>query len=172
VSRFNDDGDWDYGRYSLWERAMTNALSGRRGQAALADLEQALLALPQKRLIDGALACNGEVCAVGALVVRNRVAAGEDRAAVLADLERATDPEEYNDNADVTATYGAKHGRMAYAMAWRIAELNDEDCRNATPEWRYEYVLDWVRKAQLPASRVQRSVLDASPSASVLGEQA
>ena len=42
MSRFSDDGaDWDYGRWSLWNQAVTNAISGKRGQAALADLEAA-----------------------------------------------------------------------------------------------------------------------------------
>jgi hypothetical protein len=153
MSRFYDDGDWDYGRWMLWEQATQRALSGKRGQAALRDLEGALLALPEKRLIESYLAKDGEVCAVGALVLAKRCQAGETREAVLADMERISDPEDYC-AADVTASEGKKHGRMAYAMAWRIAELNDEDCRDATPERRYEYVLAWVRKAQLPAAGV------------------
>ena len=154
MSRFYDDGDWDYGRWELWEQATSRALAGKRGQAALRDLEQALLALPEKRLVEGYIAKDGEVCAVGALVLAKRCAAGESRAAVLAELERLSDPEgDYA--ADVTASLGRKYGRMAYAMAWRIAELNDEDCRGATPEWRYEYVLNWVRKAQGAAVAVQ-----------------
>lgn len=149
MTRFDDDGAyWDYGRYMLWEQAVKNALSGRRGQTALAALEAALLALPEPRLIEGYIAKDGEVCAIGALVLAKRCAAGEDRDAVLAELERRSDPEE-GYVADQTATVGSKYGGMAYSMAWRIAELNDEDCRNATPERRYEYVLDWVRKAQL-----------------------
>lgn len=147
MTRFADDGDWDYGRWMLWEQAVANALAGKRGQAALAELEVALVALPEKRLIDSRLAWKGEVCAVGALVLAKRCAAGDDRDTVLAEMERASDPEEYF-AADVTATYGQNYGRMAYAMAWRIAELNDEDCRGASPEARYEHVLAWVRKAQ------------------------
>lgn len=153
MSRFADDGDWDYGRWCIWEQAITNALAGRRGQAALADLEAALLALPEPRLIEGAIAKDGEVCAVGALVLANRVAAGEERAAVLNELESQSDRETFygGEMADQTALVGAKHGRMAYAMAWRIAELNDEDCRGATPEARYSYVLAFVRKARGPS---------------------
>jgi len=147
MTRFSDDGDWDYSRYCLWESAVANALAGRRGQAALADLEAALLALPEHRLIESHLAKDGEVCAVGALVLANRCAAGEDRAAVLADLERISDPEEYY-AADVTACFGHQYGRMAYAMAWRIAELNDEDLGGLEPEARFERVLAWVRKAR------------------------
>lgn len=149
MSRFNDDGDWDYGRWSLWEQATTKALEGRRGQAALADLEAALLALPEHRLIESHLAHEGEVCAVGALVLHNRCAAGESRAAVMADLEQI-DRSVWDDAgyaSDVTASTGKRYGRMAYAMAWRIAELNDEDFRGVSPEERFTRVLAWVRQA-------------------------
>lgn len=145
MSRFWDDGDWDFGRYSLWEQATRNALSGKRGQAALADLEEALLALPEPRLIEGALAENGEVCAIGALVLHKRRQQGEQRALVLADMERFG---REDDIADVTAGMGQRWGNMAYAMAWHIAYLNDEDCRNLNPEQRFRFVLGWVRKAQ------------------------
>src|SRR6185369_14922087 len=67
MTRFSDDYDWDFGRYMLWEQAVTNAMSGRRGQAALRDLEEALVALPEKRLVD-TLCKDGEVCAISALV--------------------------------------------------------------------------------------------------------
>jgi hypothetical protein len=147
VSRFYDDGDWDYGRYMLWEQAMTRAIGGKRGQAALADLEQALLALPSHRLVEGYIAKEGEVCAIGALVLAKRTAAGESRDVVLAELERVSDPEEEY-VADVTASLGTKYGNMAYSMAWRIAELNDEDLRGRSPEERFDQVLRWVRKAQ------------------------
>jgi len=158
MSRFYDDGDWDYGRYSLWEQATKRSLEGKRGQAALADLEQALLALPSHRLVEGYLAKEGEVCAVGALVLAKRAAAGESRDDVLAELERVSDPEEEY-VADVTASMGKRYGGMAYAMAWRIAELNDEDCRGMEPERRFEYVLGWVRKAQGKTAAVPKETL-------------
>jgi len=62
MSRFVDgDGDdefWmlDQGR---WERNARAALKGKRGRKALAEIREALLALPEKRLIEGAL------CTVG-----------------------------------------------------------------------------------------------------------
>lgn len=43
----------------LWRSNVKRALAGKRGQAALRDLRDALLALPEKRLIEGAL------CTVG-----------------------------------------------------------------------------------------------------------
>lgn len=88
MSRFGEgDGEEFAGQYELWRANVRRALAGRKGQAALRDLEAALLALPAPRLIHGHLAHNGEVCAVGALVVHRRTTRGEDRALVLADLE-------------------------------------------------------------------------------------
>ena len=67
MSRFGD-GDYEpvidkRGREidttGLWRANVARALRGRRGQAALRDLREALLALPEKRLIEGAL------CTVG-----------------------------------------------------------------------------------------------------------
>jgi len=62
VSRFGDydgDGDERFNGGDLWTHRAHLALSGKRGRAALAELRAALLALPEKRLIEGAL------CTVG-----------------------------------------------------------------------------------------------------------
>jgi len=62
MSRYVDGDDddefavLDQGR---WERNARAALKGRRGRKALAEIREALLALPEKRLIEGAL------CTVG-----------------------------------------------------------------------------------------------------------
>lgn len=72
MSRFDsldDDGGIPMG---LWEQMVSNAITGKRGQAALAELELALEALPSKRLIYGSLAKEGTVCAVGAYVASKR----------------------------------------------------------------------------------------------------
>lgn len=141
MSRFNDEGaEWDYGRYMLWETAMGRALSSPRGQAALALMEEALLALPVKRLIYSALAKDGEVCAVGAYVLHRRVARGAAPDVVLEELEQY-------EGADDTASLGRAEG-LAYSVAWRLGELNDVDFADCSPELRYERVLAWVRRAQ------------------------
>lgn len=170
MSRFYDDGDWDYGRYMLWETAVSNALAGKRGQAALADLEAALLDLPEHRLIHGAVAKEGEVCAIGALVLAKRTEAGEPREKVLADLSRYND-EANDDIADVTACLGAKHGNMAYAMAWQIAYLNDEEVYHlASPEERFQTVLAWVRRARGTTSDSPESLPESQPGGAAAGK--
>lgn len=62
MSRFRDyDGeDEDYpNAWALWQKRVDLAMAGRRGKQALTDLKMALLALPDRRLIEGAL------CTVG-----------------------------------------------------------------------------------------------------------
>lgn len=65
MSRFADNFDDDY-EYAVldqgrWERNAHAALKGKRGRRALAELREALLALPEPRLIDGALCTVGGV---------------------------------------------------------------------------------------------------------------
>ena len=57
MSRFNDDGDGpEYPNAgALWQQSIKLALRGKRGLQALKDLREALLALPEKKLIDRAL---------------------------------------------------------------------------------------------------------------------
>lgn len=70
MSRFDYDGDGM--PWGLWEATVSRALGGRRGQQALAELETALLELPEPSLIEGHLAYGGATCAVGALVAHRR----------------------------------------------------------------------------------------------------
>jgi hypothetical protein len=61
MSRFSDDGYDEFypNQAALWHANVHRALTGKRGKKALAELREALLALPEKRLIEGAL------CTVG-----------------------------------------------------------------------------------------------------------
>ena len=52
--------------YGLWLGAVARATNSKRGQQTLRDLEQALLAIPDKRLAYEHVAHEGDVCAVGA----------------------------------------------------------------------------------------------------------
>jgi hypothetical protein len=63
---YDDDSDTAVLDMGRWEHNARVALKGKRGRKALAELREALLALPEKRLIEGA------VCTVGAEKRRER----------------------------------------------------------------------------------------------------
>jgi len=88
VTRFGSEYEEQFpGQGELWEANLGRAISGKRGQAALRDLEQALLEMPEKKIIRGKIADRqGQVCTVGLLALHRRTRAGEDRATVLAAL--------------------------------------------------------------------------------------
>jgi hypothetical protein len=135
-SGYADDGD--YGATNLWRGAVTRALSGKRGQAFLKELLSALDGLPEKKLIEGSLAEEGQFCALGAVAH----ARGLDVSVV-----QKPDPDDYYGNADEMASMFG----IARAMAAEIMYMNDEYLdsyihKDVSPERRYEVVRDWVAK--------------------------
>jgi hypothetical protein len=152
--RINYSDEEDYpGQFHLFQANCARSLCGKAGQAALRELEAALLALPTKRLIAGKLAEQGDVCAIGALALYK----GDTEAA----LEQHD--EEYME--DVGEAYG-----LPRLVAWKVVEANDVDNEDysirapgpseyqwphytpgyqlrikTTPEERYDAVLKWVQ---------------------------
>jgi hypothetical protein len=177
MSRFDFDYDGEGLPWGLWETVVSNALGGRRGQAALAEMEAALVALPERKLVHGRLAVDGAVCAVGAFVAHRRAERESmDLQAVIDAMAagvqcwcghgRDTHTEglcggthwgnhpcscqHYEPDYSEDATETADAGAregLAYTVAWHLAYLNDEKFRDATPEQRYEQMLGWVRRA-------------------------
>ncbi len=99
MSRFNDYDDYEGEPEQIlaqgrWEHNARVALKGKRGRQALRDLREALMALPEHRLIEGA------VCTVG---VEQR------KAARLAAAER--------EKADYDRRYAAEWGPLALDTA-------------------------------------------------------
>ena len=134
---YSDDEDWP-GQFELWQANCLRSLRGKRGQEELRVLRDALLALPDKRLIDGELvSADGEdVCAIGAYAKAKGL-----------DLQKY-DPE------DETDAVGIEAG-MPRLVAWKVVEMNDMEFgrwdaypAKMTPEKRYEKMLAWV-EAQL-----------------------
>jgi hypothetical protein len=174
MSRFDlDDGEglpWE-----LWEQIVSRALGGRRGQEALSALEEALVALPEPRLIDGHLAADGAVCAVGAYVAYRRAQeVGVDIASVVDAMavgvrcscghardqhrEKCLGPgwqgkpcwcDEYKpEESDIYDTTDAgQNAGLSHVIAWHLAYLNDEQFGGLSPEDRYDRVLTWTRRA-------------------------
>lgn len=132
---FSEDEDFP-GQFGLWQANCQRSINGKVGQAILRELEQALLALPSKRLIADELENReGDVCVVGALVKYRGI------------TELKNDPEEMED-------VGVELG-MPRMVAWKVVCLNDVELGSygmfaATPEQRYEKVLRWVQKQIAP----------------------
>lgn len=148
---YSDEEDYP-GQFGLWQGNCQRSLKGRAGQAALRELEAALLALPDKRLIEGELADDeGSVCAIGALAKHEGRLTEELRAEGEYDME------------DVGVDLG-----MPRLVAWKVVEMNDIQFAGTdlvfgegpyrwpgeqpyfyvpiTPEQRYERMLAWVRE--------------------------
>lgn len=101
-----------------WRGAVESAIRGKRGQALLRELIEALDAMPDKRLSSGSFAtAEGEFCTLGAL--------GAKRGTKMDDLgdEDDCDPREV----------GRRFG-IARALAAEIMFLNDE---YAVGEWKW-----------------------------------
>jgi len=109
-----------------WRGAVNSAIRGKRGQALLKELLEALDAMPDKALIAEELQDDqGDVCALGCL--------GMKRGLPVADL----DPEDPETLAEV---FGVSN-----ALIREIAYINDEGVVE-TPEERFRYVRMWVEK--------------------------
>lgn len=143
MSRFEYLDDEDGLPWGMWEAIVSRALGGQRGQRALAEMEEALLALPEQKLIEGALANDEGVCGIGALIAHKRAKRdGIEMAAAMADMPRGEDGGIYE------TAYAGQAAGLKWTVAWHMAYLNDETFHEATPEERYEKMLAWLRRAQ------------------------
>ena len=158
--RLNYSDEEDYpGQFNLWEANCRRSLQGKAGQRELRELEAALLALPEKRLIHGTLTNEeGGVCAIACYAKHKGI-----------DLAKF-DPEYESDTVGIVAG-------MPRLVAWKVVALNDVEFEGRyayaegptreptypsyaphhgvwtffpyTPEERYERVLAWVREQLL-----------------------
>ena len=122
-SGYSDDcGGWDL---ICWRGAVKSALKGKRGQAFLIELSDALDAMPGKRLIADSLQAEGEFCTIGVV--------GAKRGVDMTSL----DPD---DREAVGEAFG-----ISPAMASEIVFMNDEGSWQAeTPEQRWVRMRKWV----------------------------
>lgn len=108
-----------------WRGAVNSAIKGKRGQALLKELVEALDAMPEKRLIPNELIQEGEVCALGALAIKRNL-----------DISNV-DPEDY---VSVAGKFNA-----AEALVREIVYINDE-WFYGTAEERWRRMREWAVK--------------------------
>lgn len=148
--RFAGDYEENFaGQWALWEKNLRRNFSGKPGQAILRELREALLALPEKRLIQTRLADEqGNVCTLGALAAYRAA----DRTAELVELAELIEEE-----GDFIDEWEAQEQTLAVArgmgvktpMAVELAYINDDGPHEETPEARYERVLRYLDKVIL-----------------------
>ncbi len=125
-SGYVDDCDIDQWDMIRWRGAVQSAIKGKRGQAFLRELLDAMDGMDEKVLIAGDLEKDGDVCAIGAV----GKARGLDMATV--------DPE--------CPEQVAKLFGIAQALACEIQYLNDDWSYSEKPEARFKRMRSWVAR--------------------------
>lgn len=133
-SGYDDDyGSDDQWALIMWRGAVASATKGKRGQALLREMRDALDAMPVKALVaDDLVTPAGEVCALGAVAVR--------RGMTVVDAKgmQVLDPE---DREAVAKAFG-----IAEALAAEIAYMNDDGLYCATNAERWTRMRKWVEE--------------------------
>ena len=123
-SGYSDDND-DNWALIKWRGQVASAIRGKRGQAFLRELADAMDAMPEKRLISYDLERDGNVCAIGSVGLKRGV-----------DMSKL-DPECPK---QLAGAFGIAHQLVA-----EIEFMNDEfEWREETPEERWERMRRWV----------------------------
>jgi hypothetical protein len=124
-SGYSDDYDQEQWALIRWRGAVKSAIRGKRGQALLKEMLEALEAMPVKSLTTGLLESDGEVCAFGALGIKR----GMNMSVI--------DPEDYE---QVAKDFGTSQ-----ALAREIMYENDECGWHETGEQLWQRMREWVR---------------------------
>lgn len=161
MSRFTwmDDGGDEESILAMgrWIARRNKVLGGKPGKEALAELREALLAMPHKRLIEGALCDGTAVCVVGGWIYRRWVDAGMAPRKAWKALQsigkgRRAGTYQYWDNGsyeewDRTIEMGHQELGITRTLAEVVSYVNDEEQGyRCTPEVRYAKVLQWVEE--------------------------
>lgn len=150
ISYNEPEDDADFLRVCAFEANTKRHLKGKKGQAALKELEAALIALPEKRLVYSKFVVRhgeaddiGEVCALGALALKRCMDKGLTRSEAIKKIEQdGPDPDDEGWGATENT---AEYLKVKVNFAWEVMERNDE-YGGPTPEERYKRVLAWVRE--------------------------
>ena len=176
MSRYYEgDGDEDFNnQWELWRANADRALKGKRGRKVLAELREALLNLPEKKLINSALCTVNPEPRHRAFLTPHGYKVGQFADGLLDEIvteqgegvcavgaflwwrkvKAGADPVEAFDQLptlteddggiEETAGYAAREAGIVYSLAWDLAYRNDETYQSATPEERYQQFMEWL----------------------------
>jgi len=119
--------------YGLWVGSAKKAIGGKKGQAFLKELRQAILNLPKRELFKDRFNKEGGVCALGALGLKRNM----DMCELDSQIE--------NDEPVETKFIAHKFG-ITPTLAWEIIYANDDERSSVTPSKRYRRFLKWLDK--------------------------
>jgi hypothetical protein len=119
-----EDSDFEPLEYGRWRGRLLSSIRGKRGQAFLRELVDALEAMPEKELVAEVLNKEGEVCALGAVALKRGM-----------DVSKL-DPEEYE--------VVAGEFNIAEPLAREIVYENDEGSGDETPAQRWKRMHRWA----------------------------
>lgn len=126
-SGYIDDGDIEQWDWIRWRGAVAAAIRGKRGQAFLLEMWQALTSLPEPKLVaDSLVEEDGAVCAMGAVALSRGL-----------DLSKV-DPDDCDRVAEIFD--------IPPTLAKEIAFMNDDDFSYSkeTPEERWARMKKWI----------------------------
>ncbi len=72
-SGYSEDYDFDQWAHICWRGAVKSALRGKKGQAFLRELRDALDEMPEKRLVAEELVCADGACSLGVVAQRRGI---------------------------------------------------------------------------------------------------
>lgn len=126
----------DFLAWGRWRGAVKSATEGKRGQALLRELVQALDAMPDKRLFPGSFAtAEGEFCALGVL-----------------GTQRGTRMDDLDDEDGCSPKLVGQRFDIAPALAAEIMFMNDEGLVvfdrwvDDSPSTRWQRMRAWAEK--------------------------
>jgi hypothetical protein len=152
-TNWEPDDQESFLRSCAFQGNVARAVAGKKGRKFFQELEAALLALPEKRLLRGVMANTAVhaetpdavgVCALGAVALSRAIAEGKEPDAAIAEIAESFDPDE---GGWYLIEQGAAALRISMPLAYAVVEENDEGgIGKETPEDRYSRVLAWVRE--------------------------
>jgi hypothetical protein len=142
------DGDEPYPNASeLFQRSVENAIKGTRGQTLLREIEEALLMLPDKRLLSYTVCEDGKVCTLGAVAILRAMKQGKTFGMAAMELEDAAVKRGQghdDEGKDRTFRFLKKLLDVKGCLAWTLVYENDEHSDSGRTR-RYDYMLKWVQ---------------------------